>query len=444
MATLNKTSSGLLYYDDFKERSLMWTLSPSNANNIAFEEDGLHMQHNKRYVSYTIVEPSLDEYSCIVHLDHKPVNHDDFAGILVMSTPQEYAECQSYMATGPSELVNGESFKVDIQNMLGSLLENASNVQWIPEDNSTGVIAPEISEGPTRLPGSSVADPAGFIDVKYNWIKFAKMNYKYVFWASTDGYTWIEVGNVLFDTPCKIGFFIYGTEDSDIIKNSHCIFKSLAIYNSKYVSFQGIDKQYECEILDADNRVICRTDDVAHAYMISRTNKEVLVNTLASPMPIVNSKLRIYPKRHYDDTLMTFDLGEQVYGGDTFSLQRNIKLFIDNEEISTLDLYDLGDFCTGSYYVRVDVYNAEDYILHDVKVRVIQYSEYYGGEEAIAIAKTPFGEHLPAPDLEYQKELVFESIEPTQGRSFFMKLVDVPSKDFYTAAHSYRFKIIVE
>lgn len=442
MAKLNKTTSGLLYYDDFREKSLMWTLSPSNANNIAFEEGGLRMKHNKRYASYTMVEPYLEEYSCIVHLDHIPVNYDDFAGVLIMSTVQQYAECQSYMATGPSELVNSESFKADIENIVSVILDDANYVKWAEDDDP--IYEPGISELPSRVPGSEIVNPAVFMDVKYNWIKFTKMKYKYIFWASVDGYSWIEIGSVVFSNSCQIGFFIYGTEDEDILNNSHCFFKSIALYNSKYMTFQGIDRSYDCEVIDDKNNVIFRTDDTAHSYMISRSNKEILVNTLISPMPICNAKLRIYPKREYDNTLMTFDLGEKIYGGDVFSLERNIKLFIDNQEISTLELYDLGNFYTGNHYIKVDLYNAEDYILHDIKVKVIRYSEYYGGEEEVVVATTPFGESRPAPDLEYKKEIVIDSIEPSQGRSFFMRLTDTPVQDFYMTAHSYRFKIIVE
>lgn len=444
MAKLNKAASGLLYYDDFKERSLMWTLSPSDANNLAFEEDGLHMQHNKRYASFTIAEPYLDEYSCIVHLDHKPVNYDDIAGIIVMSSAHEYAECQSYLATGPSELVNADSFKVDIQNMMNKLLEDSNYVTWYKDDEPVKEPLPDMADVPNRLPGTPVEDPLTFVDVKYNWIKFTKMKRKYIFWASVDSYSWIEVGNVIFENSGQIGFFIYGTEDPDILRKGHCVFNSFALYNSKYIAFQGIGREYDCEVIDDRNNIIFRTDDIRYAYMINRSNKQILINTLVSPMPISNGKIRIYPKREYDNTLMTFDLGERVYGGDVFSLERNIKLFIGNEELNSLEMYDLGEFYSGNYYIRVDVYNAEDYILNDVKIQVLQYSEYYGGEEAIGIAKTPYGEQMPAPDLRYSKSITFDSIEPTQGRSFFMKLTDEPSQDFYKTAHSYRFKIIVE
>lgn len=422
----------------------MWTLSPSDANNLAFEEDGLRMKHNKRYVSYTIVEPYLEEYSCIVHIDHKPVNYDDIAGIIIMSSSHEYAECQSYMATGPSELVNADSFKVDIENMMNRLLADTNFVHWYQDDEPVKENTPEITETPNRVPGTSVEDSLAFIDVKYNWVKFTKMKRKYIFWASTDGYTWIEIGNVIFEGGCQIGFFIYGTEDEDILKNGHCVFKSFAIYNSKYISFQGIGREYECELIDNANHVVFRTDDVSYSYMINRSNKEILINTLVSPMPIMSGKLRIYPKHDYDNTVMSFDLGDKIYGGDTFSLERNIKLFIDNKEVSSLELYDLGDFYSGNHYIRVDVYNAEEYAISNVKISVMQYSEYYGGEEMVAIAKTPYGEQLPAPDLEYKKSITLNDIGPSQGRSFFMKLTDTPTQDFYMTAHSYRFKIIVE
>lgn len=442
MARLNKTASGLIYYDDFKEKSLMWTLSPSNANNLAFEEDGLHIKHNNQYVSYTITEPQLEEYSCIVHLNHKPVNYDDIAGIIIMSTSHDYAECQTYMATGPSELVNADTFKSDIIKMINALLDEINCVRWYQDDEE--YIPTDMPDPVNRLPGTSIKDPLTFVDVQYDWIKFTKVKRKYIFWASTNGRTWVEIGNVKLQDSCQLGFFVYGTEDENIVKHSHCVFKSFALYNSKYITFQGIDREYDCEVIDGDNSIIFRTDDRAYSYMISRASKEILINTMISPMPIRNAKLRIYPKGEYDSTLMVFDLGSEVYGGDTFSLERNIKMFIDNHEVDALELYDLGKFYTGSHYIRVDLYNAEEYAISDVKVSVLQYSEYYGGEEAIGVAITPFGELFPPPDLEYKKTIVFDSIEPSQGRTFFMKLTDTPTQGFYTTAHAYRFKIIVE
>ena len=52
MANLMKTQNGLLFYDDFSEKTLMWTLSPSDANCLSFGDKGLRMVHNRRYCSY--------------------------------------------------------------------------------------------------------------------------------------------------------------------------------------------------------------------------------------------------------------------------------------------------------------------------------------------------------------------------------------------------------
>ena len=69
MANLIKSETGLLFYDDFSEKTLMWTLSPSDAICLSFGDEGLQMKHNNKYCSYTITEPSADEYSCIIKLD---------------------------------------------------------------------------------------------------------------------------------------------------------------------------------------------------------------------------------------------------------------------------------------------------------------------------------------------------------------------------------------
>jgi hypothetical protein len=141
----------------------------------------------------------------------------------------------------------------------------------------------------------------------------------------------------------------------------------------------------------------------------------------------------------------TYYLGKETYGGDTFNLERDIRLYIDNREINPLDLYDIGTFYCGSYYIKVDVHNHEDYVVGDIKIKVIKYSEYYGGEEEIGLALyDETNNNLPETDLEYKKEIVIDEIAPSEGRSFYMKLTDVPVQDFFNTAHSYRFKIVIE
>ena len=441
MAKLNKTNSGLLFKDDFTEKTLMWTLSPSDANNVFFGDSGLQMKHNKRYVTYTIVEPSVDEYSCIVKIDHIPVNYDDIAGVLIMSTVKDYAECQTFLATGPSELVNSEQVNLDIENMIKDVIADNVVTYSIDADNTidSNTQAPTSS---AHIHGASVDTDAPFVDKIYRYIKFTKNKYKYMFWASEDGNEWIEVGNVKFDNSGVIGFFIYGTEDKEILDNSHCFFKSFVLYNSKYITFEGIDRKYEVEIFDENGNIIMRTDDTKYMYNINRSNKQILFNSTSTSLPIKNGILRVFPKNNYKQTISQFNLGEEVYGGDGFTLERDIRLFIDKTELKPTELYDLGTFYRGSYFVKIDVHNNEDYILHDVTLKVLKYSEYYGGEEEIALALHLEGKS--ESELVYSKQVIIPEIKPSESKSVFMKLMDKPSQGLFDTGNAYRFKILIE
>ena len=441
MSKLNKTSSGLIFKDDFTEKTLMWTLSPSDANNVFFGDNGLQMKHNKRYVTYTIVEPSVDEYSCIVELDHIPANYNDIAGVLVMSTVKDYAECQTFLATGPSELVNSEQVNIDIENMIKDAIADNVVTYSIDADNAIdgNTQAPTSS---AHIHGTSVNTDAPFVDKIYRYIKFTKNKYKYMFWASEDGNEWIEIGNVKFDNSGVIGFFIYGTKDKEILDNSHCFFKSCVLYNSKYITFEGIDRKYEVEIFDENGNIIMRTDDTKYMYSINRSNKQILFNSTSTSLPIKNGILRIFPKNNYEQTISQFNLGDEVYGGDGFTLERDIRLFIDKTELKATELYDLGTFYRGSYFVKIDVHNNEDYILHDVTLKVLKYSEYYGGEEEIALALHLEGKS--ESELGYSKRVVIPEIKPSESKSVFMKLMDKPSQALFDTGNDYRFKILIE
>ena len=437
MSNLTKTKNGLLFYDNFSEKSLMWTLSPSDANCLSFGDNGLRMIHNRRYCTYTITEPEVDEYSCIVKLDHIPFNFDDIAGVLVLSTNKEYAECQTYLATGPSELTNSEQFEDNVRNIIDIVMADNNYVQYTVNDEElSDVVIPEDNTNPDSTQVGT------FIDTIYKYIKINKNKNKYIFYASADSYNWIEVGNIRFADAGVIGFFIYGTKDQELIDNSHCYFNDFALFSSKYLIISGINRNYEIEIIDGNNHVVLRTDMIEYQYMISRSNHECLINTTSMPMPLLNAKLRAYKKGYYETTIFEFDLGEKVYGGDTFTLERDIRVYIDNKEIDQTKLYDIGTFYHGSYYIRIDIHNHEDYILDNIKVKVIKYSEYYGGEEAVGIAL--YDEGQVESKLVYQKQLIINEIKPSEGKSIFMKLIDKPLQDFYKTANSYRFKIVIE
>ena len=417
MANLIKTQNGLLFYDDFSEKTLMWTQSPSDINCISFGDSGLQMLHNNSYVTYTIIEPELDEYSCVVHLDHIPFNETDIAGVIVMSTAKNYAECQSYMAYEPSEIINREIPTTDEVNTIATVSEDGK-VTTISTKSET------------------------FIDKLYKYIKFTKEKTKYRFLASTDGLTWIEVGNTTFNDAGVIGFFIHSTEEQEVIDNSHCYFHTFAIYNSKYVVIDGIQDNHEFEIYDGDGNIHVRSDDIKYTSLINRLNKKCVINTTTMPTPIKNAQLRIFPHDNYSTTISSFSLGEDVYGGDMFTIERDIKLYINNQEIDPFKLHDLGTFYRDSYFVKLDLYNNEDYILSNIKVKVIKYSEYYGGEEEIAVAL--YDENHIESELIYAKEVIIDSIAPSEGRSVYIKLIDKPIQDFYMTANSYRFKIMIE
>jgi len=467
MASLNKTNNGLLFYDDFSEKTLMWTLSPSDANCLSFGDNGLQINHTRRYVTYTIVEPSTEDYSCVIQLDHIPAKVADIAGIIVMSNAKDYAECQSYFATSESEIVNSEIQETELETMIHHIMDE-DYVRWSDNDNEnlTGnyvidengntfttverivhsLLDPsyvrwddseEDSSEPIIIPPTS-----GFVDEIYQYIKFTKTKYKYIFYASVDGSIWIEIGNVKFENSGVIGFFLYGTDDIDIINKSHCFFNNFAIYNSKYITIEGVDRQYEMEIYDANNNVILRTDNIQFAHMISRSNKTCVINTTTMPTPIKNSRLRIYSKTNYDVTINEFLLGETVYGGDGFALEPNIELFINNTKINQSQIYELGEFYRGSYFIKLDIHNSDEYILSDVKIKVIRYSEYYGGEEEVSIAV--HSDDILPNNLFYQKEVIIGRINPSEGKSIYLKLLDKPVQDFYMTANSYRFKIIIE
>ena len=441
MSKINKISSGLLFFDDFSEKTLMWTQSPSDINCLSFGDDGLQIQHNNSYITYTIVEPEMEQYSCVVQLDHTPLSEEDIAGVIVMSTTKDYAECQSYMAKGPSEITNGgNQISGDLEELIYALMNERLDtyVTYSVDDSSTSPIA-ALSIDLDATPVATSTDV--FVDKIYKYIKFSKEKTKYRFLASTDGFTWIEIGNTTFKDAGVIGFFLYGTENEDIISKSHCYFNTFAIYSDKYITIDGIEENHEIEIYNEDI-VYFRSDNTAYSPLINRAGKRLVINTMTLPTPIKNAQLRIFPNGKYKTTISNFELSEELYGGDSFTIERDIRLYIDNKEINPLELYDLGTFYRGSYFVKLDLHNNEDYILTNVKVRVIKYSEYYGGEEEVAVAL--YDESHAEKDLPYAKEVVIDSINPSEGKSIYIKLMDRPIQDFYMTANSYRFKIMIE
>lgn len=440
MGALTKINNGLLFEDDFKEKTLMWTLSPSDGTNLSFGDTGLQIKHSKDYTSYTISEPVVDEYACIVQLVHVPQNENDIAGVIVLNTTKEYAECQSFMASSLSQLNNKDTYdKEFVNDVINSILDR-DYVEYSIDNGRT------IEENDTNSETEDTVEDfedAGkdFVDTLYKYIKFYKMKYKYIFYASPDGYTWIEVGNVKFTDSNVIGLFLHETDNPDVIENSHCYFNNFTVYKGKYITIEGISRLHEFELVDNAGKILLRTDNIEYAYMISRVNKTTVINTTTLPVPIINGRIRVFEKNKYEETIADYELGN-LYGGDTFNITDNIKLYINNNEVDPLELYDLGTFYNGSYYIEFRVHNHEEYRLTNVKVKVICYSEYYSGEEEMSIAL--YDENKFQEELEYKKEIIIDEINPSEGRILYMKLTDYPVQDYYLTANSYRFKIVIE
>jgi len=444
MARLNKSASGLLYYDDFQHQSLLWTLSPSDANNLRFGSDGLQMLHNRRYTTYTITEPTLEEYSCIVEIDHDIFDYDDIAGVIIISNDKEYAECQSFLATGPSGLQNSNLYQTDIANMIKEMF-HGNYVQWSMNEHEPEDIIIDSGEADTdNDSGETTTETPSeepFVDVFYKYIKFTKQKYKYVFWASTDGITWIEVGNVKFADSNVIGFFIYGTEKKEQIDNSHFVVKSMAIYNSRYITIDNISRDYEFEIYTKDG-VVLRTDDLAYYHLFSRSNTSCLINTTHFPMPMKDATLRLFYKHKYDTTIEEYDLGRETYGGDAFILENNIEVYHESTLLDPDTLYNLGQYTRGSQYVTIYIKNKEHHVIPQLKISIVQYSEYYGGEEEIMIAEMD-GE-VNNTTLTYSKQIIIRDLEPERIRYISLRISDKTLQTLYLAANLYRFKIVIE
>lgn len=437
MSNLLKSQNGLLFYDDFSEKTLMWTLSPSYVNCLSFGEDGLRILHTTKYVTYTIIEPSIEEYSCIVELDHIPYNYQDIAGVIILSNTKEYAECQSYLATAPSELGNAEYYDRDIQGIIDSILNNYVQYSINEEESTPNDSLFKSNELMNKKEENSIV----FIDTLYKYIRFNKNGYKYVFYASPDRNTWIEIGNVSFEDGGVIGFFLYAADTKEMIEHSHCYFKSFTLYKSRYLSINGIIRKYDLEILDENLNSIVRTDSIQYMHMINRSNKTCLINTTTLSIPVKNAKLRVYSKTNYETTIALYYLGD-VYGGDEYTLTHNIGCYINNKKVNPNELYNLGIFYRGSYYIKMHVQNEDEDAIYQLKLKVIQYSEYYSGEQEISLALCQ--ENQIESELEYKKELIIDEILPSEGKTIFLKLIDRPVQGFYKVANDYRFKILME
>lgn len=486
MSVLKKSTDGLLYFEDFSDpNSLMWTLSPSympqvlefGAKGPVATETGLTIRHSEKYVTYTMVEPDdREEYGAIFSIHHVPVALSDIGGVIVLGNTNQYVECQTYMATGPSEIINSDDFLVDLQGMIDQAVhEQGVSLQDMINNAVTAKLGEMFPDHVVQAEGGGAGvegdsglddedeeedepiveepgepdDPeepeepvSTYQDTIYKYIKVYKIKHKYYFYASPNMYDWIEVGNVSMETSAGIGLFLYGTNDSTVLTSGRFKCDTMALYSSRFFYLYGIDSRKDFEIL-SNNKIIFRSDSSKYLHMRSRDNRNTVINTTELPMPIKDAIIRIYPKREYANTISQFNLGD-IWGGDEFHFKVNLKVFVEDyeHEIVNAEYFDLGAFYSGNSYVKFIIHNYDTDPAENVKISVKRYSTYYSGDDMVYVGI--FDEDHPISAISFQKEITIPVIHPSEGVIIYAKLADSPTQDYFMKANDFRFKMIME
>lgn len=426
MPKINKTQSGLLLYEDFKQSSLIWTPSPNNYNDISFGENGLRIKHSDLYKTITLEEPE-GNFSFMCKINHKPIDADDIGGVIIMSNDTFYAECQSYIATKPSYITNASQMEQQIMDFINKFLDKY--VEYSIEDDDC--IYPKDTSGTTGSEsGSSGSDSSGFVDVMYPYIKFTKLNTRYTFLASTDCKNWIEIGNTDLPDSNRIGFFLYSFEKDTTDSNFYVEYAVL--YNNNYVIIDNIKENQDIELRTEDRALIY---DMSSKSVIRKNNK-IFIDTTLLKMPFYNVKLIVLQNKNI---IYEYDIPELI-GGDKYSYWYDIKVCIDNQELNQEELFDLGTFYHHDQTIRIDIYNQEEYELENLKVSITSYSPYYDGNETIGVSLYDENEE----NYSFSDSVIIPNIQPTEGKSILVKLTDKIIQNFYKKAGAYRFKINIE
>ena len=429
MPKINKTESGLLLYEDFKQSSLIWTPSPNNYENISFGEDGLRIRHSDVYKTITLEEPE-GNFSFMCKINHKPIGADDIGGVILMSNDTFYAECQSYVATKPSYITNANQTEQLIIDFVNQLLEKY--VEYTIEDDYGTYPNSSASSGSSSSSSgtSSSGNNTSFTDVMYPYIKVTKLNSKYTFLASTDCVNWIEVGNTELPDSNRIGFFLYSF-DKDITDSNFYV-EYAVLYNNNYVIIDNIKENQNIELRTKDGALIYDMN----SNTIIRKNNQIFIDTTLLRMPFNNIRLVVLQNKNI---IYEYEIPELI-GGDKYSYWYDIKVCIDNQELNQEELYDLGTFYHHDQTIRIDIYNQEEYELENLKISITSYSPYYDGNETIGVSLYDENEE----NYSFSDAVIIPNIQPTEGKSVLIKLTDKIIQNFYRKPGAYRFKINIE
>lgn len=473
MADFVKKENGLLFEDDFQENSLLWQLSPSDYSILERTEDGLRIKKNASYTTLSIREPSLDRYSCYCEIQHNPFDEKDIAGIALFSNAQDYAECQSCKMTIPSGYQNSESLK----DLVLSLIDNSIDakkyvkyqigfddtndnidfrtssqiasqgetewteycqrimdevlskkyVKWNYDDLNSGTIQGENWEDVKDAANQSLL---AFQDKNYKYIKFDKINAGYSFYASVDGVQWIEVGTTGFDGIVNIAFFTNGSNNPEVINNTDFVVKKIILHSNRYIKITGIKEDYKFKIMKAGEEIAS-----SGSWGVQQNGESTYyIDTHKLTLPF-SGDLYLYQ----DEAVVYHKSLENLYGGDELLFTYDLRVSVNNQEVFTDTLFELGTFIDNKQAFKIDLYNNESFDLRNVSIKVKAYSEYFSGADPIMI-----GVYDPNNiSTEFKKELIIDKITSTQGVSLFITLDPKAVQNFYNNAESYRFKLVI-
>lgn len=427
MPRLNKTESGLLLYEDFKQSSLIWTPSPNNYKDIEFGENGLKIRHSDVYKTITLEEPK-GNFSFMCKINHKPIDADDIGGVIIISNDTFYTECQSYVATQPSHITNTPQTQDQIIDFLNQFLDKY--VEYSIEDDYSVENDNDTYSNLSELNADNKLKSTKFIDTMYPYIKFTKINDRYTFWASVDCIDWIEVGNTNLPDSNRFGFFLYSFNKD--INNSSFYVEYAVLYNNNYVIIDNIKENQDIELRDENGILICDMN----SNIVLRKNNQIFIDTTLLKMPFENIRFIILQNKHI---IYEYKIS-QLIGGDKYSYWHNIKVYIDNQELNQENLFDLGTFYHHDQTIRIDIYNQEEYEIQNLKVSITSYSPYYNGNETIGISLYDENEE----NYFFSDAVIIPNIQPTEGKSVLIKLTDKIIQNFYKKPGTYRFKINIE
>lgn len=431
MSRINKTASGLLLYEDFKENSLIWTPSPNNYMNIGFSESGLQIKHSNIYKTFTIQEPQ-DNYCFVCKLNHVPINETDIGGVIVMYNDTSYIECQSYIANKHSYVTNLDAQKQQILDFLDEIIGNYVEYS-ITDDTGT---YPEPRDLSTVPNGVSDTKNKTFEDIMYAYIKVIKKNAVYTFFASRDGKEWVEVGNTKFNDSHRIGFFLHSIEnltEEDLTKSNFYVEYAM-FYDNNYAIIKNIKNDVaRVELRDEDGSLIC---DNTHK-MIALKNNAAYIDTTLLKMPY--NKVRLVLLNSSNQLMMDYYI-DQLVGGDIYEYGYNLGVYINNIEIDQEEVFKLNAFESNEHIVKIDIYNQEEFEITNLKVSIISYSVYYSGNETLGISLYDENEK----NYKFEDSVIIDSIMPSEGRSVLIKLTGKTIQNFYKKEDAYRFKLNIE